>query len=57
MKIFPLKPLLQQLSLDYTGSSNAPINNLRLSTSNSKSYKNGWDNAALKTSPRALSTA
>lgn len=36
MKIFHLKPLLQQLSLDYVGSSNAPINNLRVSTSSSK---------------------
>lgn len=36
MKIFQLKPLLTQLSLDYAGSSNAPINKLRVSTSSSK---------------------
>lgn len=36
MKIFHLKPLLQQLSLDYVGSSNASINNLRASASISK---------------------
>lgn len=55
MKIFHLKPLSWQLSLDYVGSLNAPINREYLATFRVlNNCENVQDTAALKTSPKAL---